>query len=127
VAMAEVVKSVLWLRNLMIELILPDEKQPKFGDEKDVHLKSDVFIYTDNRGAEITVRSGDTSGSKLKHVEIRYHFIRAGQIETKYQVKWIPTHKQLADILTKNTSRPILENLRNKVMGNYIHDERVEN
>jgi hypothetical protein len=73
-------------------------------------------IFEDNQGC-IALARNPVLHKRTKHIEIRYHFIRE-RIESKQvQLEYVPTQKQLADIMTKALPKPQFETLRSMVMG----------
>jgi len=63
-------------------------------------ISESTIIYEDNQGCIVTASSGKES-HKLKHVDIRYHFLREVIEKGDITVKYIGTKEQLADIMTK--------------------------
>jgi len=59
-----------------------------------------VLIHTDNQAAEALAKNQKFS-HKLKHVDIRYHFIRDTINKNKVDLKYLRTDKNIADFLTK--------------------------
>lgn len=76
-----------------------------------------VPIYCDNQSA-ISVARTDTI-KRLKHVDIRYHFIKELIKNKKLCLKYIKTSDQPADMLTKSLSKVLLTRfLRKCCVGN---------
>ena len=74
-----------------------------------------MVVYCDNSSA-IDISKNPIQHSKIKHIEIRYHFIR-DLIERRIVcLKYIPTKRQNADIFTKPLDRSKFETLR-QVIG----------
>jgi hypothetical protein len=73
-------------------------------------------IYEDNQGC-IALARNPVLHKRTKHIEIRYHFIRERIESGQVKLEYIPTQKQLADILTKALPKPQFEALRTTVMG----------
>ena len=73
-----------------------------------------IIIYCDNDAAVTATRN--TSGhSKLKHVDIKVHWIREAVKLGFIHVAPISTDENIADIFTKSLSRPKLEYLIDKL------------
>lgn len=62
-------------------------------------------IYGDNQGA-LSLAKNQVSHSKLKHVDIHYHFVKEAYAEGKIQVAYMPTEVIPADMLTKGVPAP---------------------
>ena len=91
VALSEATSEVMWLRQLLHELKLPQD--------------APTVIYGDN-DSSITIGNNSATLSRLKHIDIRHHFIREQVNEFRTIVlKWIPTERQQADVLTKALSK----------------------
>ena len=70
-----------------------------------------MVVYCDNSNA-IDISKNPVQHSKIKHIEIRYHFIR-DLVERKIvTLENIPTERQNADIFTKLLDRSKFETLR---------------
>ena len=70
------------------------------------------MLYCDNQAVVKTVLSEEmTFNAKTKHLDRRKDFIR-DYIKEKYvDVKYVPTHDQRADILTKALYTPQIKHL----------------
>ena len=63
------------------------------------------------------IASGDTSLRKVKHMEIRHHYVREMAVSGRLTLQWIPNEENVADSLTKAISKkPLFRNLRNKYL-----------
>jgi len=83
------VQEVVWLRDLLCELGVTDT--------------SLSILNMDNRGA-VSLTRGAGDSNRMKHINIRYHFIRS-HVEGKHiKVQYLLTDEMIADILTKNLS-----------------------
>jgi len=95
VAASEAVKEIKWLRNLMMEIGL---------------IPKEITLHVDNQSAIRQIKNVDTN-KRSKHVDIRYHSIREAFEEKEFQIKYIPTGNQAADILTKLVNGPRLDKI----------------
>lgn len=77
-----------WLRSLMTELGLMNNKSEA------------TVIFQDNQSA-IRIAKNPEQHKRLKHVDIKYHFVRNKVLCNEIDVKYIPTNEQLADVFTK--------------------------
>src|SRR6266576_1199903 len=97
VALAEGVKEVLWLISIL--------KQMCF------QIKLPINIYEDNAGC-IGISKNPTGHKRVKHIDIKYHFIRFQIKSGIINVEPIPTENQLADIFTKPLATQSFERFR---------------
>ncbi|KAL8101414.1 hypothetical protein AgCh_033340 [Apium graveolens] len=74
-----------------------------------------VILHVDNRSAMELMKNPVQHG-RSKHIDVRFHFIRECIERGKLVVKYVPTHKQRADILTKALGKVKFEEMR-KVIG----------
>lgn len=78
-----------WVRNLL----------------KEIGLKCNSFvIFVDNQSA-IYVSKNPEQHRKLKHIDLKYHFIRDKVRKQIVVLRYICTDRQLADIFTKCLNR----------------------
>lgn len=85
---------------------------------KDFMVKKEfvcVKLYEDNQSA-IRVSKNPEFHKRLKHVDIKYHFIREKIKENIIDVTYISTNDQIADILTKPLGKSKFNKLR-ELMG----------
>jgi hypothetical protein len=86
VAMAEAAKSVLWHRELLMELGVPPE--------------GPTVLHCDNMSA-IALAQDPVHHERTKHIRRRFHFIREVLAAKEAVLKYCPTEQMLADVLTK--------------------------
>ena len=80
-------QSLLWIRGILKEIGLK--------------MKEPTPVREDNQAA-IDLLSNDLAVSqRTKHIDVRYHFVRDLAAKGVLQVKYTPTERQIADILTK--------------------------
>lgn len=84
-ALIFVVKEEIWLRGLLSDLGLEQKS---------------VTIHCDNQGA-IHLAYNPIYHERIKHINIRYHFIRNVTAKGKIVVKKIVTAENLVDMITK--------------------------
>jgi hypothetical protein len=63
-----------------------------------------------------------TTTSRTKHIDIKLHFIREIVRKGRIIIRYCPTEKQLADLLTKSLSRAKFEKLQLQLLGITEHD-----
>ena len=87
-------QSGLWLHSSLVQLSIP--------------FVSPIPIAGDNEGV-ISLASNSSHHLHLKHIEIKFHFIREHVDSGCFEVHWIPTAEKVADILTKPLRRELHE------------------
>ncbi len=100
VAGAQSVKEMIWIKRLISNLLIKCDS---------------VFLRMDNRSAIRLVENSEPH-KRTKHVDIKYHFIREKYEEGNFELTYIPTEDQIADILTKPLARVKFEKFR-ELMG----------
>ncbi|KAL8101032.1 hypothetical protein AgCh_033059 [Apium graveolens] len=92
---------------------------------------SNIPIYCDNQSA-IAMKGNPVQHSMIKHISIRYHFIREHVDEGTVELYFVPTDQQLADIFIKplceatfirlvNEFGMVLVNLKNELSADKPH------
>lgn len=111
-AIASVAQEVIWMKQFLSELFnLPSKI-----------IINDSDIYSDNTSA-ITISKNDTHHERTKHIDIKYHFIREGQKNNKFQIKWLSTKLQIADVFTKGVYGSQFDLLSNVVLFAKLPEE----
>lgn len=87
--LANATAEVLWVCSLLQEL--------------HCHVKSAPTLWCDNLSA-IYLTANPVFHSRMKHVEIDFHFVRELIARKSIQVKYLSTVDQVADIFTKGLS-----------------------
>ena len=99
-AVTHVIQEGLWLKSLFAELSIPSS--------------TPINIFLDNTGA-IALSAAAKFHQRTKHIDIRYHFIREHVNDGIFRLIWLPTYKNIADILTKPLPRPIFSKLSSAI------------
>ncbi|VDO10691.1 unnamed protein product [Brugia timori] len=74
------------------------------------------IIYEDNSATISAVKSG--SSRKLKSlVGLKFKYVVNEYFNKRFEIKWIPSKEQLADIFTKALPRPLFESLRDEIFN----------
>ncbi len=106
VAMAAVAREMLSLKSLLSEIGL---------------VVDSAVVYVDNSPA-VFVSQNPVVTQRSKHIDIRYHFLRDVVERKMLTFQWVPSHLQLADILTKYLDRQVFSRLRERLVGR-VEDE----
>ncbi|GJU34723.1 retrovirus-related pol polyprotein from transposon TNT 1-94 [Tanacetum coccineum] len=96
VAVAGCYASILWMKSQL--------------SDYDIHYKM-VPIFCDNTSA-IAISNNPVLHSRIKHIDIRYHFIRDHILKGDIELHFIPTEYQLADIFSKPLDEPTFTRLK---------------
>ena len=86
IAASSSVCHAIWLRRLLQELHMPQEKSTK--------------IYVDNKST-IALAKNPVYHERSKHIDTRFHFIRDHIKNKEVEIHHVKTSEQVADILTK--------------------------
>ena len=78
-----------------------------------------VKIYQDNESTIKLIRDGRSSNSRMKHVAIRYFFVRDRIASSEVQIVQVPTEDMLADGMTKPLQGSLFQHLRALVLNEY--------
>lgn len=89
-------------------------------NELNINSKSTV-IYEDNQAC-IKIAEEPREHKRMKHIDIKYNFIREVIRNGKIKIVYIPTADQLADMMTKALPRVKFEYLKSKI-GCLIEEE----
>jgi hypothetical protein len=95
-------QEAIWLRSLFIEWSL--------------NMITPTTIWCDNNSA-IQLCHNHIYHNKTKHIQVKFHFIRSLIQEHQILVDKIHTTEMLADLLTKNVTATVNENLMDKLLG----------
>jgi len=87
--MAKAICELLWIRNLMQELLVEQTKAMK--------------LYCDSKAA-CDIAYNPVQHNRTKHIEVDKHFIKEKLEEKIIEVLHVQSQKQLADVLTKAVS-----------------------
>ena len=92
--------ELLWLKQLLGEIGVKEEMPMK--------------MYCDNKTA-INISHNPVHHDQTKHVEVDKHFIKEKVEDGTICMVYVPTNKQVADVLTKTLSRRSFKQLINKL------------
>ncbi|GJS02838.1 retrovirus-related pol polyprotein from transposon TNT 1-94 [Tanacetum coccineum] len=107
VAPAGCCANILWMKS-------------QFSDY-DIHYKM-APIFCDNISV-IVISNNPVLHSRIKHIDIRYHFIRDHILKGDIELHFIPTEYQLANIFTKPLDEPTFTRLKSELGMLNIFDQ----
>lgn len=95
-ALAITTVELVWLRNLLKDMS---------------HIVTDpITLYCDNQSA-IHIATNPVFHERTKHIELDCHFIKEHVQKRLLQLQFVPSHNQLADLLTKGLSHKVFQSL----------------
>ena len=97
IALCSTAQEVVWLRKLLCSLEF-EQNEP-------------TLLFEDNQGA-IALCKNPKDHSRMKHVDIKYHFVRETVKNKIISLEHCPSKEMLADIFTKGLARSSFEMLR---------------
>lgn len=86
------------------------------GMLEEFELNTNSVLYCDNRSTVSIIKTNENS-KRVKHIDIRNHFIKDLVISKIISVDYVPTEENLADILTKPLCKTTFEYLRAKFVS----------
>ena len=92
--------EAVWLRKLLFDLF-------------DLQLNA-TCIYCDNQSC-VKLSENLVFHDKLKHIEIKYHYIKDMVQIGAVKLQYVATNEQIADVLTKPLARVKFEYFREKL------------
>jgi hypothetical protein len=95
-ALALATQELAWLRQLLSEI--------------HVQAAMPMVVNVDNQAA-ISIACNRGYSARIKHVDLRVHFIRNHVHAGHIRIKYVPLTKQLADFLTKPLPTPLFQKL----------------
>lgn len=93
-------KEALWFRTFLTEL--------------GYNMSGPTIIHVDNQSA-LAVAENPEHHSRMKHIDIQYHWIREKVAHKQIGLNYIPSSENTADILTKGLNGPRQQYLRSKL------------
>ncbi len=100
-ALSSAVKEAIWLSKMFELTDSESDRKP-------------VLIFVDNQGA-MKMSKNDSSGTRTKHIDIQYHFVRDSLAKKLFSIDLCPTQEMAADVLTKPLVRVLLQKLAYKL------------
>ncbi|KAK5835272.1 hypothetical protein PVK06_010959 [Gossypium arboreum] len=74
--------------------------KPKLIGEIGILISQPLVVWCDNT-SRVSITANPTHHAKVKYVEIDHHFVREKVLDGMLQVNYVPSSKQIADVLTK--------------------------
>jgi hypothetical protein len=72
-------------------------------------------VMNDNQSA-VAICKNDVLHNRVRHIDIKHHFIREQVEKGAVDITWIPTDEQLADILTKPMRGALFTRMRDAIV-----------
>lgn len=79
-----------------------------------------AYIFQDNQSTILVCESGYSKSGRLKHMAIRYYFIKSLVEDGAIAFKYVRSRDMVADILTKPLSGELFYHLRDKILNERI-------
>jgi hypothetical protein len=96
-SLADACKDVVWIQNLASE-ILSDSST------------SIATVHVDNRGAiDLALSQVSQNSFRTKHMDLRLQFVRDLIAQKLLKITFVPSHKNIADFLTKPVGRTSIQ------------------
>ena len=116
IALCSAAKGIIWIERLMNDIGFSHYGGDAESKSSLASSNSSIpTIHCDNKSA-IAIGEKDSSHGRTKHIDTQYHFIREKIADRTLQVKWISTHDQMADILTKSLAPRIFHRFRDELV-----------
>ena len=74
-------------------------------------------VYEDNQGT-IALARNPVHRQRCKHIDIKYHFVRATVNDCKMCLEYCPTNEMVADVMTKPATKAKLILFSRVLFGN---------
>ena len=103
VALSGAGKECIWLRRVVSEML---------GS-----IAHPTLVYEDNQACALWC-TNPIQHSRQKHIDIAHHAIRDWVADKIIAVKYVSTHDQLADLLTKNLQKDAHRRMMYLILGN---------
>ncbi|BBH08832.1 hypothetical protein Prudu_021148 [Prunus dulcis] len=107
-ALANTAADLSWIRQVLLDLKL--------------FLPNAPTMYCDNLSA-LALSSNPVYHSRIKHLDIDFHFVREKVQRKDLIVQYIPTEEQIADVFTKGNGMGIVRKKPNQRNRLWLHDD----
>ena len=95
-SLADAAKEAIWLRGILTEMT----------DGKTATGARPTILHEDNKACISIATNPGGHHSKVKHIDVRYHFVRDLIEDEVIRVQHCPSDRMLADGLTKPLPKP---------------------
>lgn len=111
IAAANAIKEMIWLNRLKREVLCENKQKPK--------------LLMDNQSA-IRLLKNPEFNKRSKHIDIKYHFAREKYQKNLFDLEYVKSSDQEADVFTKPLPREQFWNLCNKIGLSKIKDNHAK-
>ena len=100
-ALKEATKEAIYLNNMLSYL----------NNNLKLNYKTSIPTILVDSDSALKLAENPEFHKRSKHIDIIYHYTRAAIEENKIKLVSIPSNKNIADLLTKNTAKNIFKSL----------------
>lgn len=100
IALAQAINEATWIKSVLFEM--------------GIKIENPVTIYEDNQAC-IKIAEEPREHKRMKHIDIKYCFIRDEIANGHMRIKYKPTTEQTADIMTKGLAKGLFIKHRNNL------------
>ncbi|GFW89597.1 retrovirus-related Pol polyprotein from transposon TNT 1-94 [Trichonephila clavipes] len=106
ISLTEAAKEIIWIQNVINECNLMLK----------LNYSELPVIYCDNQAA-INFSCSPVENHRTKHIDVRFHFLRNLVDSQFFEIKYINTKNNIADIFTKSLPKEAIGKFCNEVFG----------
>lgn len=103
IALSSCISEACWVNNMLFELCI-------------IEFNHTILIFEDNQST-IKVCSPNQQLKRIKHLDIKFHFVRDKIKSGVVELKYIKTADQIADLFTKPLCSSVFVYLRDKMLN----------
>jgi len=112
---SHILKDIIGTKSSEIVILNHDKNAIKTYDDA-CKSKEAIDLHVDNMAA-IYIATHDTSGKRSKHINVRFMNVKEKILTGLVKIKYISTHSQVADLLTKCLSRDVFQKFRSALLS----------
>ena len=109
-SLSDVIPPAVWIQDFL--------NDAGYGDDI-----SDSTVYEDNMSVIHSIRSGETSSDRTRHIRIRKLFTKDFIESGRFKLEYCKSNEMIADILTKPLQGELFEKLRDLLLGYTINEK----